>query len=183
MVCFWFAAIGAFDDVLGRTPLPARALVRTLPLAVVVLAWTFAFASQAPLLRADWESYRSVGTRRLVHPGDAAARELCGALEPDAVVASEDPWHLHLWCGNAGVLLPRDLETADLAERWLARKRPGYVIADGSPELRFLECSARLEPVARSGENTAYRFVGAPPESRPWRAPPAPARLGGSQSS
>ena len=78
-------------------------------------------------------------------------------LEPDAIVASFDPWTTHLWCGNAAMILPRDLVRADLLASFLDREQPRYLIAPARyPGLRK---SARLSPIARRGDVIVYEAI------------------------
>jgi len=118
-----------------------------------------------------WRAYRSHGTLGVLWPRtDALLRPLCREMDPDAIVASIDPWTTHLWCGNAALMLPRDLDRPDRLERFLAHEHPGYLVAPASD--RLLRESPRLHPLTERAGVVVYQVSEAPASSRPWRAPP-----------
>ncbi len=151
------------------------------PLAVLALPlWTTLPGSIAQAAT-EWRAYRTSGTTEQLWPArDALLRPLCRMLEPDAIIASFDPWTTHLWCGNAAMMLPRDLVRADLLASFLDREQPRYLIAPARyPGLRE---SDRLRPIARRGDVVVYEVVPidagtdvatrAGTGSRVWAAPP-----------
>jgi hypothetical protein len=140
-----------------------------LPLGVA-LAWSAANGGPATLAR-SLEARRSLaaGASRGTDPGPYAA--LCGAMERDAVVASVRPWPAHLWCGNAAVILPLDLAQPDVRARFLADKRPRYVIARSEPPYAWLGSDPGFRERLRSGRLVLYERADASGTAR-WRAPP-----------
>ncbi len=59
----------------------------------------------------------------------------------DAIVATDAPWRVHLWCGNAAVMIPQNVRAAGVLERFLDEQRVGYVLLTSSraASFRFLQ--------------------------------------------
>ncbi|HEX2484438.1 MAG TPA: hypothetical protein VHQ66_04010, partial [Myxococcota bacterium] len=113
------------------------------------------------------------GTRAR-NAGFVSAAAICPTLPRGALVASPDPWAIALWCGNPGLWLPVDLDSAELAERYLAEQAPNAVVLDGDPRYTMLRRSPRLAPLGLAAAGwTGYRVVGPEPPPPAWR-PPAP---------
>jgi hypothetical protein len=112
---------------------------------------------------------RRAGER--VGPAPGPIAPLCAAMDPDAAVAAVLPWPLHLWCGNAALILPIDLGAADVRARFLADKRPRYVVASREPSYAWLARDPAFRALAESGRFVLYEAAG-PPPAPPWRAPP-----------
>lgn len=94
-------------------------------------------------------------------------------MDSDAVVAWFNPWRVHVWCGNAGLALPHDLDGLDWLDRYLDDMKPGYLLVRPRSRRReLLSRSSRLRRVETPGSLLLYEVVDAGPESRPWRAPP-----------
>jgi hypothetical protein len=91
-------------------------------------------------------------------------------MDRDAIVASPNPWDVYLGCGNAGWVLPRDLDSPEWVARYLAERPIGYVIAPLADAARF-ETSPRLERLAAEGGHVLFGVRDPAPASRPWRAP------------
>jgi hypothetical protein len=106
---------------------------------------------------------------------ERAARQLCPAVDRDALVSSPDPWAFYFWCGNAGYHTPVDLSTERRLRVFLEERTVGYVVA--TPEHVVIARSPRLEQIAEADGWALYRVRNAPPASRPWRAPPPLASL------
>jgi hypothetical protein len=102
-------------------------------------------------------------------------------MDRDAVVASPDPWGVYLACGNAGWVLPRDLDSPEWIARYLAERPIGYVIAPLADAPRFA-ASPRLERLAAERGHVLFRVRDPLPASRPWRAPPALNGVGAQES-
>ncbi len=84
---------------------------------------------------------------------------------------------MYLWCGNAGLLIPPDLESGEWIDRYLEEQTPGYVIVNADPSFAAFADAPRLELVATQAGRTLYRVRDAAPASRPWVAPPPLAQL------
>jgi hypothetical protein len=123
---------------------------------------------------AQWSSlHRTRGTEERLWPAmDARIRPLCRSLPPEAVVASVDPWTTHLWCGNASLMLPRDIGREGILERFLERERPGLLIAS-IDEVRLRGDKTRLRPIAEHDDLVVYAVIGGDGAARPrtWHAP------------
>jgi hypothetical protein len=160
-----------------------RPVLHTLPALAVLALWAPEnLPGWARSTGRQWRSYREHGTQ--LHFASRRSlgvpiRALCPTLDPDAVVASVQPWEVYLWCGNAGLALPLDIDSIASAERYLDDRRPGYVLIDRRLALRPFAASLRLARVARAGPLTLYEVIDAAPASRPWRAPPPLAAAGG----
>jgi hypothetical protein len=181
-VCLWVVAIPLLVDVAGwLAALPSArgaerlaAALRWLPVALV-LALFLGTRSAPDMTRwalAHWRAYRAAGTAQPSGPWDETARRFCPELERDALVASPDPWAIYLWCGNAGMVIPRDLDSPAWLARYLEAESPGYLVSDGTPALRLLGSAPQLERVATRGHHVLYRVKAPSPASRPWHAPP-----------
>lgn len=157
------------ERALARRASPRRAILvaAALPLLLTL--------PQSLARVGTWGSlYRARGTQERLWPEmDARMRPLCRALEPGAVVASVDPWTTHLWCGNASLMLPRDIEEPGILERFLAHERPGLLVAS-SDQGRLRAETARLRRLSEQGGLVVYAVVGgiAAPRPRTWRGPP-----------
>jgi hypothetical protein len=77
-----------------------------------------------------------------------------------------------MWCGNAVVLLPPDLQEAHLQQRFFDEKHPAYVVSNERRAFRWLEHSSRVQAIGKNGPWIVYQVRDAGPESRPWKAPP-----------
>ena len=172
LACLWLLAAGWLADAAARlapggAPRFAQALPALVPLAL------FAFSPSASgMLRESARAlaaYRRAGTRTGLE-GSAAAR-FCAQMDRDALVASPDPWSVYLACGNAGWVLPLDLDDEGWVDRYLDERAPGYLIAD-APRGAQLGGSPRLVRLDAAGELVLYRVKEAGPRSRPWSAPP-----------
>jgi hypothetical protein len=180
-ICFAFVSCAALDDLASAltrrlgTQAHAAAAARALPILLVIALW---LPENAPgwlrATRAHWNSHRRHGTElRMVsaHGHERPVRKLCARLEPDALVASVDPWAFLLWCGNAGLALPSNLDTVAGVDGYLADRAPAYVVVDRRPDFYSFIASARLRRVESAGPLTLYAVKDPAPESRPWRAP------------
>jgi len=165
-----WAAEAARAAASARASAAPRAL-RLAPLALAALPLLLTLPTSIDRSADGWREARTRGTAEHLWPRmDALIRPLCGALEPDAIVASIDPWTTHLWCGQASLMLPSDLARSGLLERFLERAHPGQLVAPSEdPALRG---SHRLERVAEIAGLAVWRVRDATPASRPWRAPP-----------
>jgi hypothetical protein len=149
---------------------PAR-LLAWLPLAPALAACVATLPISGWLSARMWQGWREHGTVSVAHREvDATIRAHCRHLEPDALVASPFPWHYHLWCGNAGLRLPDDLDAPGRLDRYLDREQPGYVVARGQDAA--LAASVRLRPLTQNAGLVVYRVLQPGNASRPWRAPP-----------
>jgi hypothetical protein len=189
VLCLWFATSAALD--LARERIEARwggrstgnrallAMVHWLPLWLVVGCFALQAApAELGESQKQWRLYRERGTQPRNKDWDRVARSLCASIHPDAVVASPHPWAIYLWCGNAGLRIPRDLDHPGLLDRYLDEQSPGYLLSDTGPGFALLQHSPRLEAVASTRGRILYRVKDAGPRSRPWRAPPPIAALG-----
>ncbi len=150
---------------LGRTAL------RGAPLALAALPLLATLPDSVERSLRWARTSRTQGTVEQLWPAqDAGIRPLCAALPPDAIVASLDPWTTHLWCGNAALILPTDLDRPEILAAFLDRERPGYLIALQAD--RSLHGSRRLRPIARSRDFLLYEVRGADTSPRSWAAPP-----------
>ncbi len=148
-----------------------RIALRGAPLALAALPLVLTLPDAAGQARRWARTSRAHGTREQLWPeNDARIRPLCPALPPDAIVASVDPWTTHLWCGNAALILPTDLDHAQTLHAFLDRERPAYLIALAAD--RALHDSPRLRPVARSRDFLLYAVQAGTGPRRRWRAPP-----------
>ena len=188
VACLWLTICAGLDDLargLARR-LRGRAhwgpALRALPLLFVLALWAPENApSWSSATRAQWTRYRQRGTELTMVSSrklDEPVKRLCAALEPDALVAAVDPWAFLLWCGNAGLALPPDLDSVAQVDRYLAERAPAYVVIDRRPELYSFVASSRLRRVERAGPLTLYEVIDPPPQSRPWRAPRPLAAVG-----
>ncbi|HEX2485747.1 MAG TPA: hypothetical protein VHQ66_10620, partial [Myxococcota bacterium] len=176
----WLLAAELFDAVTralaARVEGPGRgfaARLRAAPVALVlaVFAGSPSAAYQLGVAREAWRSYAARGTRAR-NAAFVSAAAICPTLPRGALVASPDPWAIALWCGNPGLWLPVDLDSAELAERYLAEQAPNAVVLDGDPRYTMLRRSPRLAPLGLAAAGwTGYRVVGPEPPPPAWRPP------------
>ncbi len=125
-----------------------------------------AFLSNAPLRE-------SASTTELL--------QLCRWMRRGTLVATEDPWSVHLLCGNPAITLPRDLNCSpQLQQKVLANERPSYVVGvrGDAPQRAWVARSPLLKRVAASGRFTLYEVRSEGPRRAVWRGPP-PLRCAG----
>jgi hypothetical protein len=184
VACLWFTAFAFVDG--ACTALAARvgtrwgrSLARGLPAALAIAL----FVSSDGLRSLDdsreaWSAYRSRGTARGLDLRVRALRSACPVLAPDALVASDDPWQLYLWCGNAGLRLPQDLDDVEWVDRYLEELKPGYIVIDQNSRYDAFRSAPRLRRIASPRPFEVYRVENAGPESRTWVAPPPLTSIG-----
>lgn len=153
----------------------ARFARSALPLALAItmvscgsLSWVCDQAS------ASWAVYRA-GRGEEARPPTAIAC-FCPRIPRDAVVAAIDPWAVALRCGQRSVILPLDLTTRPLQDRFLDSQGVGYLWLDGEksgPALEWVASSDRLERVARTEGHTLFRVRNPVAPKIEWQAPPA----------
>jgi len=170
-VCAWFAVLSlgsaASEWLARRTGGRLRPAVAWLPLLLVLAVFALRDASRP--LPDPWRGWQAQGDRY---------RPVCRLVDPDALVASENPWWFYLWCGNAGWRVPIDLTGEADLHRYLDERQPGYVLAPLGPRWELLARSPRLARIGtlprgeRGPDLGLYEVIGAGPASRPWRAPP-----------
>ena len=188
VVCFWFVSLSLLDDLARRAQRSLRrrglsrrlvAAIGAVPLILIGTPWVVEVLPQTVVRSQEhFEAYWHHGTRRKYSSRDEAVRGMCSKIGDDAIVASPDPWTLYLWCGNAGYLLPRDIESVEWANRWLEHKKPAFVIIDRDRRFFIFGETDRLQRISRAAGMTLYRVVDAAPESSPWKAPPPISSLG-----
>jgi hypothetical protein len=179
VVCGCFVWAGLADR--GARALAERAgaagpqgrLARATRWLPALLALGLFAAQSGPSLaeaRAGWQRVRSGAPAR--PPNGPILTPLCASIDPDALVASQNPWWLYFWCGNAGLRIPEDLGP-ELLERYLAERHPGYlVVVDDQPRWDHLDASPQLRRVELEHRWAVYEVLDAGPASRPWHAPP-----------
>jgi hypothetical protein len=99
-------------------------------------------------------------------------------MDPDALVASPNPWNILFWCGNAGYLVPPDLDDHEWLDRYLDEQKPGYLISAAPETVELFETSPRLERVVSHGPVALFRVANPRPGTRPWRSTGPLAELG-----
>ena len=176
VVCAWMVGISSLDDAVrwaarrwrARLWAKAQVVAGFIPLlCALVLAAVVAAPLTRLELRLPFEPRFALHGRQW----DATSRALCAHVDPDALVASPDPWNILFWCGNAGYLLPSDLDDLDWLHRYLDEKTPGYLVAADPAAIRVLESSPRLEAAVRVGRGVLFRVRDPEPGSRPWISP------------
>jgi hypothetical protein len=174
----WFAAMASLERLgsrLGGGAGTTSSRARLLRLAPPGLALSlFAAGSATPMVRELRElslRWRGGPALEILDDWDGTARRWCHRLEPDALVAAPNPWAFLLWCGNAGMRVPSDLRSQAELARFLAERRPRYVVSHGGRRLALLERSPLLVERAREQRRVLFEQVD-PPRPAPWRAPP-----------
>ncbi len=145
---------------------------------LVSLATIFVALKEIPT---NWQRYESASRGARLYERNADLLAVCERLDPDAVVASSIPWQVLYWCGNAGVRIPIDPVSDEVRDRFVAELRVAYILV-ANPKVRAtfgyarwsrsLENSDGYALLVESGPFALYEVTGAPPETRPWKAPP-----------
>jgi hypothetical protein len=187
VVCLWFLAGTLLDDLsraigarlptklLVLSPSRARLAITSLFLVAVSALWAVEnLGDRLTHLQTQWMTFRGIGSWGARPPGPwpATPRSMCRYLDDDALIASPNPWSFYFWCGNAGISIPYDLSDLEGVHRYLDEQTPGYVVIDRHVGLSAFSRSPRLRLVATIEDLVLYRVSNAPPESRPWDAPP-----------
>ena len=169
-LCFWLLAAGWLAHVATR--FGAGPLVTAAPALLVLAIWLLSpsAAGTGRWALRSWHAYQQNGTRTGLEK--SFAPPLCASLQRDAIVASPNPWELYLACGNAGWMLPTDLDSDAVLDRYLDEKVPGYLIVPAKSTARF-DASPRLARIATERGHAVFEVKDASPRSRPWTAPPA----------
>lgn len=169
-VCSWLLAAGWLADTARRLPGPLLSAAG--PALLVGAAWLLSpsAAGTAGEARRAWQQWRQSGVRTGLEASFAPA--LCAHLDRDAIVASPNPWDLYLACGNAGWVLPRDLDTDAVLARYLDEAAPGYLVVPAAQLSRY-SGSPRLDRIAVERGHVLFAVRDASARSRPWHAPPA----------
>lgn len=168
-LCLWLLAASWLSHTALR--ISTHPLARAAPAVLVLALWLLspsAAGTSRWALRA-WRAYQQGDTRTGLEK--SFAPPFCAALPRDAIVASPNPWELYLACGNAGQVLPRDLDSEALLQRYLDERAPGYLIAPANATARF-DASPRLARIAALRGHVLFEVKDASPRSRPWLAPP-----------
>lgn len=174
----WLLAADFFDACVAWVaariaPARTRGWLRLAPLALVLGVFACSQSARVQLgsAAAAWRSYSVHGTEAR-SPWWPRVAKLCPLFEREALVASPEPWSVYLWCGNAGIWLPTDLDSPQWVQRFLDEQAPGYVVVEATPAFAELGRSPRLERIASIEGLGVYRVREAPARSRPWQAPP-----------
>jgi hypothetical protein len=128
-------------------------VLAALPLVMVILLVGLGSARifSLPYVVASWQRYQE---RVRKAPGEADVEEglgkLCLQMTKGGIVATPDPWLIHMVCGNAASTLPRDLATPGVLNRFLDERQPTYFVT-GSKAFAYtlLKRSPRLIEIAR----------------------------------
>jgi hypothetical protein len=160
-VCAWFTVAAAAEAVASRFS------ARWLPL----LGAAALFAIERPGRTFDdpWSAWQQMGP---------TYRAICAHIDRDALVASENPWWLYLWCGNAGLHVPYDLNSLDWLHRYLDDQKPRYLLVPRHPRWELFTRSPRLRRLAAGPDADLYECLDPAAKSPVWHAPPPLARLG-----
>jgi hypothetical protein len=167
-LCFWLLAASWLAHTARR--FGAHPLLSAAPALLVFAIWLLSpsAAGTARWALRSWNAYQQSGTRTGLEM--SFAPPLCAALQRDAIVASPNPWELYLACGNAGWVLPPDLDSDALLNRYLDEQAPGYLIVPAKATARF-DASPRLSRVATERGHVLFEVKDASPRTRPWTAP------------
>ena len=173
-LCFWLLAASWLAHAARR--FGVHPLLSAAPALLVLAIWLLSpsAAGTSRWALRSWNAYRQNGTRTGLE--QSFAPPLCAALQRDAIVASPNPWELYLACGNAGWVLPPDLDSDALLNRYLDEQAPGYLIVPAKTTARF-DASPRLARIAAERGHVLFEVKDASPHTRPWLAPPALATL------
>jgi len=187
VVCLWLLGGMLLDDlsgVIGRrlyrkgfvsSPSRAPVAITGVFLVAVSALWSVEnLGSQITHLHTEWRRFRGLGSwgARPAGPWSATPSTMCRYLDRDVLVASPDPWSFYFWCGNAGMLIPYDLRDLEGVHRYIDDQAPGFIVIHRHGALSAFSRSPRLQRLATIEDLVLYRVYNAPPESRPWDAPP-----------
>lgn len=169
-LCFWLLAAGWLVHVARRFGSPP--LTVAAPAVLVIAVWLISpsAAGTSRWALRSWNAYQQHGTRTGLEQSFAPA--FCDAMDRNAVVASPDPWSVYLACGNAGWVLPPDLESDAVVARYFEEKPVAYLIVPAERASRF-EGTSRLSRVVSEREQVLFKVEEASGQARPWVAPVA----------
>lgn len=169
-LCLWLLAADWLASVARHLSVPALAAGG--PALLVAAAWLLSPSAAGTAGEAwrAWQQARAEGTQTGLEA--SFVPPFCTHMDRDAIVASPNPWDLYLACGNAGWVLPRDLDTEAVLARYLDEAAPGYLLVPGALVSHY-SASPRLERVATERGYVLFSVRDASARSRPWHAPPA----------
>jgi hypothetical protein len=169
-LCFWLLVASWLARVATR--FGTHRLVAASPALLVIAVWLVSpsAAGTSRWALRSWNAYRQQGTRTGLEQSFAPA--FCGQIDRNAVVASPNPWELYLACGNAGWVLPPDLDSDAVVARYLEEEPVGYLIVPAEVAPRF-EGASRLARVAAERGHVLFQVRHASALAQLWVAPPA----------
>jgi len=167
-LCFWLLAASWLAHAARR--FGAHPFLTAAPALLVLAIWLLSPSAAGTSRRAlrSWNAYQQNGTRTGLEK--SFAPPLCASLQRDAIVASPNPWELYLACGNAGLVLPPDLESDALLNRYLDEQAPGYLIVPAMNTARF-DASPRLARIATERGHVLFEVKDVSSRTHPWLAP------------
>jgi hypothetical protein len=196
-ICLWLLSMQMLDDLSGRLAVRAgrpllRAVAASLPLILVLGVFLFLPRQFASIGngRVLWKLYRKYGTEHVSKMFVKVPDSICAAMDRDALVSASNPWNVYLWCGNAAVWLPPDLDSQEVLDRYLDEIRPAYLVSNPGPNRDWyrlaggaqrdavLQASQRLDALERREGLAVYRVIRPPPGAPRWQAPPPLIRMG-----
>ena len=151
-----------------------------IPLSIVSLVSLATVSFALAAVPEAWQRYERARKGTFLYEKDDDLLTLCARIDSDAVVASSNPWQVLYWCGNAGVRMPIDPISNEVRDRFVEELRVAYILLsrsqtrpglDSARWLRSLESSDAFQLVVNWGPLALYEVKGAPPETRPWKAP------------
>lgn len=168
----------AIERALSRHALWGARLARAAPLVgALSLVSATTVSSSIASSHAAWQSYQRgdpVYGPSFWDPSVVTV-PMCRYMNKDAIVAGPNPWSYTLWCGNAALELPPDLDSEELQQRFLRERHPRYLISAGTD---WLATSPQVRLVTTIFFRNIYEVREPGPESRPWNAPPPLVCLG-----
>ncbi len=97
--------------------------------------------------------------------------EYCSSMEPDALVAASYPWALHMHCGHAAILIPRNIARPAARAAFLDERRPAYLAVRRA----LVDRLPVLPVIAQEDRTVVLRApTHGPAPTAVWRAPPPP---------
>ena len=156
-------------------------VLAALPLVTVVCIVGLGSARifSVPYVVASWQRYQELARKAPRRQDvEGGIRNLCPYMTTGGVFVSSTPWSDHMFCGNAAVLLPRDLGAPGVLDRFLDERQPTYfVIASSGLSYNALKRSPRLREVVRvrgivpDEELVLFEVLDQPPHSQSWSLP------------
>jgi hypothetical protein len=161
-------------------------LASALPLivfGVVFLVFPGRWASLPGALN-SWERVQPERRPRISNIFKKLPSPLCLAMDKDSLVAAYNPWNIYLWCGNASIWLPFDLDSQQTLDAYLDVYHPSYIVSNPGPGRSWpvigdhaqrdalLMDSERLVLVESVDGLAVYRVMRPPPGPPAWNAPP-----------
>ena len=152
-----------------------------LPMAVACLVAVGTLHTATGKFAGSWSHYQAARDGQALGTRAPALLSICEHIDPDAVVASANPWQVLYWCGNAGLRIPIRPLSDEVRDRFVSERNARYILLapprlysplDMAAWVESLDHSSAFRKRATIAPFVLYESVGETPKAPAWKAPP-----------